>query len=235
MKVQIPVVHAVVLFRSRAYGTYSANGEDLLIKALVPDCARLWYVDIGAGHPKVHSNTYGFYRAGASGLAVDANRGLLEEFGRVRPRDATIWGAITRTSHRGGTVTYWQLDPWELSTTHPTAMQDALKNGGRVVSTSPVPAIGLNEILASTFPADGRPTLLNVDVEGISYDVLNSVNFSRFPFDYVLVERISRGYVLRHGRPGRQRRLRQARVSRPNRRCLLEGGRQNRTLAPQPD
>jgi hypothetical protein len=38
---------------------------------------------------------------------------------------------------------------------------------------------------------DGRVTLLNVDVEGISYEVLNSIDSARFPFDYVLVERDS--------------------------------------------
>ena len=191
LKLRMPIIRLIVLFKSVAHKSFSANGEDLLIASLIGNRQDVWYFDIGAGDPKIHSNTYAFYLRGAEGVAIDANRDLLTEFTKVRPRDTTIWGAIARPSGLVRSVTYWTLDPWELSTTDHGAMQRALKNGARLLSEDQFPAVDVNEILRSTFPADGRVTLLNVDVEGISFEVLNGIDFLRFSFDYVLVERDS--------------------------------------------
>jgi hypothetical protein len=191
LRVRMPIIRMIVLYKSVIKKSYSANGEDLLIKSLMDEGLSVWYLDIGAGDPRIHSNTYKFYQTGSYGVAVDANKGLLAQFAAVRPRDTTVWGAITRDGARGSSVVYWQLDPWELSTTSPNAMREAVNNGARVVSKSEVPAVDVNNILQADFPVDGSVTLLNVDVEGISYGVLNTIDFSRFPFDYVLVERDS--------------------------------------------
>jgi hypothetical protein len=198
----MPIIRLIVLFKSVALKSYAANGEDLLIVSLIGDREDVWYFDIGAGDPRIHSNTYALYLRGAEGVAIDANRDLLTEFSKVRPRDTTIWGAIARPSGLVKSVTYWTLDPWELSTTDPRAMQRAVKNGARIVSEGQFPAVDVNGILGSTFPADGRVTLLNVDVEGISFEVLNSIDFSRFSFDYVLVERDSFDEIFEHAESG---------------------------------
>jgi len=111
-------------------------------------------------------------------------------FRKLRPRDTAIWGAVMPVSSLGSAVTYWQLDPWELSTTDPQAMRGD-QQGSTGVSEVKVPAVDINKILERAFPVDGRMTLLNVDIEGISYEVLNSIDFGRFAFDWVLVERDS--------------------------------------------
>jgi hypothetical protein len=191
LKLRIPVVKLIVLYRSVVLKSYSANGEDLFIRSLIGDRRAVWYFDVGAGDPKLHSNTYGFYLRGAEGVAIDANKDLLTKYGKARPRDTTIWGAITRDSDLTGFATYWRLDPWELSTTDRSAMERAVKNGARILSEDRFPAVDVNGILGSTFPRDDRVTLLNVDIEGISFEVLNGIDFTRFPFDYILVERDS--------------------------------------------
>ncbi len=202
LRVRIPIIKGIVLYKSVVHKSYSANGEDLLIKTRVDDGLEVWYLDIGAGDPRIHSNTYRFYQQGAKGVAVDANRSLLAKFSKVRPRDTTVWGAITRDNSLGSSVIYWQLDPWELSTTDPHSMREAVNNGARVLSEAQVPAVDVNGILEPTYPVDGRVTLLNVDVEGISYEVLNSIDFARFPFDYVLVERDSPDEKFAHAESG---------------------------------
>jgi hypothetical protein len=191
LKLRLPVVRLIVLYKSVVQKSYSANGEDLLIRSLIGDRTDVWYLDIGAGDPRIHSNTYALYLRGAQGVAVDANKDLLSKFGKKRPRDTTVWGAITRDSSLAKTVTYWTLDPWELSTTDAGAKERAVNNGARVLSEDQFPAIDVNALLGSTFPADGRVKILSVDIEGISFDVLNSIDLARFPFDYVLVERDS--------------------------------------------
>jgi hypothetical protein len=187
----MPIIRLIVFYKAAVHHSYSANGEDLLITSMIGGRAEVWYLDVGAGDPRIHSNTYALYRRGGDGVAVDANMGLLTKFKEMRPRDRTIWGVITRTASSQTSVTYWTLDPWELSTADANAMQKALKNGARIVSENQFPSVDIDAILGSTFPTDGRTTLLNVDIEGSSFEVLNSINFRRFPFDYVLVERDS--------------------------------------------
>jgi hypothetical protein len=189
LKVRTPVLGLIALYKSVVKKSYSANGEDLLVRSLLVERDEVWYLDVGAGDPRIHSNTYGFYLRGAEGVAVDANNNLLAKFKKARPRDTTICGAIATSGGLSNSVTYWMLDPWELSTTDPDAMQRAVANGARIVSTEHFPIVDVNGILESAFPADDRVKLLNVDIEGISYEVLNSIDFSRFSFDYVLVER----------------------------------------------
>ena len=191
LKVRTPIVALIVLYKSVVKKSYSANGEDLLIRSLIGDRNDVWYFDVGAGDPRIHSNTYGFYRQGADGVAIDANSDLLAKFKKARPRDTTIWGAIATNGGLSDSVTYWTLDPWELSTTDAGALQRALANGARIISSDELPIVDVNGVLGSAFPSDDRLKLLNVDIEGISYEVLNLIDFSRFSFDYVLVERDS--------------------------------------------
>jgi hypothetical protein len=202
LKLRVPIVQLIVLYKSVVQKSYSANGEDRMIASLIGDRRDVWYFDIGAGDPRIHSNTYAFYQRGAEGVAVDANKDLLAKFAKLRPRDTTIWGAITRKGDTAEFVTYWTLDPWELSTTDPGAKDRAVKNGARILSEDRFPALDVNGILGSTFPGDGRVKLLNVDIEGISFQVLNSIDFSRFAFDYILVERDSPEDVFEHGQRG---------------------------------
>jgi hypothetical protein len=134
-------------------------------------------------------------------VAVDANKDLLSKFGKKRPRDTTVWGAITRDSSLAKTVTYWTLDPWELSTTDAGAKERAVNNGARVLSEDQFPAVDVNALLGATFPKDGRVKILSVDIEGISFDVLNSIDFTH-PFDYVLVERDSAEDAFKYAQDG---------------------------------
>ena len=49
-----------------------------------------FYVDIGAYHPKLFSNTYLFYKKGWRGICVDPNPKMGEIFAKARPRDVFL-------------------------------------------------------------------------------------------------------------------------------------------------
>lgn len=202
LKLRIPIIRLVAVYKQVVQKSYSANGEDLLIRSLIRGSQDVWYMDIDAGDPRIHSNTYALYLDGARGVVVDANRALLAEFSRVRPGDRTIWGAITMNRLGSDSVTYWTLDPWELSTTDPGALERALRSGARLVSEDQVPAVDVNELLRAIYPADVAVKLLNVDIEGISFEVLNNIDFAQFSFDYVLVERDSPNETFDHAEGG---------------------------------
>ena len=52
------------------------------------------YVDIGAHHPSRFSVTRHLYQLGWTGVNVDANQELIDEFKKVRTRDKNICAAV---------------------------------------------------------------------------------------------------------------------------------------------
>lgn len=78
---------------------YSENDEEALLWFLIsrlspPVSNELFYLEIGAGHPKWMSNTYLLYRLGFSGVVVDANPSFCEQLRSVRPRDIVVNAAV---------------------------------------------------------------------------------------------------------------------------------------------
>ena len=71
--------------------SYSLYGEDLIIRSKLKkkffSGAKGIYIDIGAFHPFLASNTYLFYGAGWSGVCIDPNPIFSNAFAQMRPRD----------------------------------------------------------------------------------------------------------------------------------------------------
>ena len=79
---------------------WSQSGEDIVLAELLPDRRGL-YVDVGAAHPRLGSNTYFLYRRGWDGLLVEPNPRIAADLRKARPRDRVIQAAAGATS---GTV-----------------------------------------------------------------------------------------------------------------------------------
>jgi hypothetical protein len=71
--------------------SYSQYGEDILL--IKSDILQLnkkgFYVDIGANHPKIYSNTYKFYKAGWTGINIDPIPEMTNKF-KQRKRDINL-------------------------------------------------------------------------------------------------------------------------------------------------
>src|SRR6516162_6481132 len=74
--------------------SFSQFGEDVLCGFFFSRGYRGFYVDVGAFHPMLLSNTYDFYRKGWRGLCIDANPEVAGLFSRFRPKDAFIHSAV---------------------------------------------------------------------------------------------------------------------------------------------
>ncbi len=48
--------------------SYSQEGEDMLLRRIFHSKTRGCFIDIGACHPILHSNTYSFYKRGWRGI-----------------------------------------------------------------------------------------------------------------------------------------------------------------------
>lgn len=160
----------------------SQNGEDLLVKAVLPEASGT-YVDVGANHPIKFNNTWSLYRRGWSGTLIDP----LEESAALcrarRPRDRFLTVAIGKTQ---GSATLHTFD-FDMPSTLSTKMADAASSWGvagqkdRSVEVVPLSSLGF-----TASPED--PTLLDVDVEDLDLEVLESNDFSTFRPRVIIVE-----------------------------------------------
>lgn len=166
-----------------SFTSYSRNCEDVILHRLFPREYIGFYVDVGAGHPRFENDLYAFYRRGWSGINIEPNETLFALLQQMRPRDLNLAVALSDT--RDDRVTYYEVEPAELSTCD-EAQARAHAARGRAARPRAVPVATLAAILEDT---DRRQIdVLKVDVEGFEEKVLGGNDWQRFRPSVVLVE-----------------------------------------------
>ncbi len=149
-----------------SFRSYSQSGEDGILRSLFRNRVG-FYVDVGAYHPHLYSNTYALYRAGWHGLAIDPNPEMTTLFKIFRPRDKFVCAGIGE-----GTLTYH-------------VHRDGAYNGftetnrSTLVRKYPIKLQSLSQIIKSKNIT--KIDFLNVDVEGLDLEVLRSHDWSIKP------------------------------------------------------
>lgn len=72
--------------------SYSRSGEDLIVKSIFESMGIFnpSYIDIGAFHPEIFSNTALFYKMGNNGINIEANPHFINDFLVKRPKDTNL-------------------------------------------------------------------------------------------------------------------------------------------------
>lgn len=147
--------------------SYSQSGEDMILRQLFDDKKKGFYVDVGAYHPKVFSNTYYFYKKGWRGINIEPNRKGWEALERVRVRDINLNLGVGKEKKMG--------------ICDDGARSKLVKGDGVKVKT-------LEGILDEYLPKGVEIDFLSVDTEGMDEEVLESNNWNKYFPDVVLVE-----------------------------------------------
>lgn len=170
--------------------SYSQLGEDLVIKNQLGRISKDYpktYLDIGAYHFSIGSNTYSLYKDGWEGTVVDCNATKLSAFRYFRPRDKTISAAIVPNSYHKNSI--------EISSTGMfDARESVIKNLNKhstmiedgTIKT--VPAIKIGDLIASACNGKKLPTVLSIDIEGLDSDVVKDIDFSEYPIPIICIE-----------------------------------------------
>lgn len=161
--------------------SWAQDGEDLLWKHTLPE--RGFYVDVGAHHPFRFSVTKVLYDLGWSGVNIDVTSGFSELFGRFRPRDTNIEGLIGAASNRS----FWRFQEPALNTLDGDVAQQAQIAGWPLDRVTQEPVRPLSSVLDEVV-GPRRIDLLCVDVEGADLEVLESLDWKRYPVERCLVE-----------------------------------------------
>jgi FkbM family methyltransferase len=168
--------------------SFSQEGEDVLLKRIFDIRKKYhgFYVDVGAHHPYRYSNTYLFYRKGWSGINIDAMPDSMKAFNKVRPRDINLEIPI---SDKKQVLTYHVFNEPAINGFSKDVSSD--KNGTdhyRLLFTKDIETSTLEEILDQYLPKNKEIDFLTVDVEGLDFEVIRSINLEKYQPKVILAE-----------------------------------------------
>lgn len=174
------------------YHKYAQSGEDSIIAYIFKSVGirpeNVSYLDLGANHARELSNTYYFYRSGASGVLVEANPNLIPELRLLRSRDVILNNCVSSADNN--LVDFYIMSGDGLSTESKASVDEisSINPQMEVVETVRIKTISVHTILDQYFLY--APTLLNIDLEGSEMDVLTSFDFEKYRPFVIIVETI---------------------------------------------
>jgi FkbM family methyltransferase len=147
------------------------------------------YLDIGAHHPTQLSNTHFFYAKGCRGVNVEPDPDLFAAFVDQRSDDINLNVGIGEGNvpalpfHVMSTRTLNTFSKAEATRYEETGLH-------RIVKVIDVPVVSINSVIAEYF--DGRsPDLVSVDVEGLDFEIIKSLDLARYRPTVLCVETLT--------------------------------------------
>jgi FkbM family methyltransferase len=167
---------------------YSWEGEDILVRKImhdVFDVKKGFYLDIGAHHPVNLSNTALLYSQGWRGVNIDATPGSMESFRRLRPEDVNLEVAIGPSAGRRPFSCF--ANP-ALNGFHSQESLDLhASRGNQPTSTVDVDCMTIGEVFEKHV-ADRHVDVLSIDIEGMDYAILETLDLTRWRPTLIVVE-----------------------------------------------
>ena len=168
-----------ILSRSRSI-SFSQYAEDLLFYHMQPQYEG-FYVDVGAFHPHVHSNTYKFYLKGWRGVTVEPNPDIAPAFNSTRPRDTHLTiGIAAAASH----LTYYRFEDAHRNTFDADFVSHVSSPRRGEVH---VPCVPLSAVF-DEHCAGKQVDLISIDCENRDLEVAASLDWSRHRPTVVVIE-----------------------------------------------
>ena len=170
-------------FGKRSFGQ---SGEDIIVASEFGKKKNGFYIDIGAFHPKLFSNTYLFYKKGWKGIVVEPNLELLKIHEEIRPRDVHVNAGVGEIE----TVMEYIMmnDPASNTFINEEALESVEKAGRKIVGKKQVAVLPLKKILYQYVPQGTEIDILSVDTEGMDLSVLKSNDWKKYRPKIIICE-----------------------------------------------
>ncbi|MCC7306773.1 MAG: FkbM family methyltransferase [Acidobacteria bacterium] len=169
--------------------TFSQAGEDLVIRNFfyqqIARGVEGFFLDVGAFHPYLHSNTYYLYRCGWRGINIDAHPDSKALFDKVRPGDTNIHAAI---ADHEGYIDLHCFDGRPNLSTVSVDFADRLGNSNAISGSVSVPCMSLASILEEKLPSGRDIDFFSIDIEGGEAAALASNNWEKFRAKLIAIE-----------------------------------------------
>ncbi len=161
---------------------FSETGEDgLLWKVFRGE--RGHYLDVGAQHPYLGSNTYSFYKAGWRGIAIEPQKNFNFLWRMIRHRDVLINRVVSKSNE---SVSFAKFTNSLISTGNEEIMAKHIRRGLNP-TYSQIETCQISKLyLKSINYLD--PFFISIDVEGMELEVLQTIDFRKHQPRAILLE-----------------------------------------------
>ena len=177
--------------------SHSQAGEDLALDSALHllGIADRSYLDIGAYHPTVMSNTFLFYEKGYRGILVEPCPSQAQALIAGRPGDdvvcAALWGGPDDE------VPYYGMsdDGWSGIDLAEAQRMTAVTHGRVTLrNTITTPALNAGDFVRRKYPAGSPvPTIVSIDAEGSTRAIVQSIDWQAFRPTILCVETLIAG------------------------------------------
>lgn len=170
--------------------SYSQYAEDLIARELLKGVNNGTYVDVGAFHPFMYSNTYRFYLEGWSGIVIEPNPEQAEAFQRHRPRDKFINCGVGEERQE---LEYSYYSEGVFNGFHSSEQREQISSTKSTFEKSEaIPVKPLKDLL----DLNAEIKLLSVDAEGHDLSVLKSFDWSAAEHPKVVITEVESRSIL---------------------------------------
>lgn len=159
------------------YSYWGQHCEDLVLSSIFAmiGIEKPTYMDLGANHPVLISNTHFLYKQGCRGINIDANPNMKAVFEKVRPEDINLNVGV---SVKEGTLPFYVFgEQCSLNTFSKSEAEKLEKLDCSVQKIIELPVVKLESIVAEYCP-DGFPDFLDCDIEGLDYEILSDYDLA---------------------------------------------------------
>lgn len=164
---------------------YSSDCEDIIFMDIINRMGwnnNIPYIDIGVCHPVVRNNTYMFYSHGnTNGIMVEPNPVMCELIREYRPHNKVI--NVGATGSECGFLEYvsWSRLPGHNHFRRKDEVVDTQK-----YEISKIFVENINDILKNI---DDCPYFMDIDTEGMDYELLGALDTNKFPVKVICAEK----------------------------------------------
>lgn len=161
------------------------NADDIILLELITRLGldHVNYLDIGVCHPIMRNNTYLFYELGYSGVLVEPNpefHSLIEEY---RSKDTLLKIGV---SSEKGELDYYNFPKTPGLNTFVKDVAEHRRKLGYEYTKDKILLENINTMIEENF--DTYPQIIDIDVEGLDYQILSSFDATKYPVSIIMCE-----------------------------------------------
>lgn len=181
-KLPILLIKIIELTIGTRFKSFSFYGEDAILQGILKRYKfifgrelELSYIDIGGWRPVKGSNTYFLYRKKLYGTVVEPNPYFKNIYTAVRPRDVYLEVGC----HVDNQTSLYRFNESAASNSMDLVFAKSISKvqNVRIQDQITVNCLTLDEIVTSHLKHYSKPFILDIDIEGSDYDVINSFSF----------------------------------------------------------
>jgi len=173
--------------------SYSQEYEDLFLLDIFKGKTNGFYVDVGSFDPYAYSNTALLHKKGWKGINIDASSKSINEFNLHRPNDINLNIGV---GGEEGTLDYYEFgDKNGLNTfdkEDANSVEEKFPGKEKLKQITKVKIMPLKKIFDLYLPKGQQIDLLDIDVEGLDFEVLKSNDWKKYKPNVILVEFVTK-------------------------------------------